>query len=232
MLFIIALWTRHPRRKAVCLGVGLGLLLFFSNPFIIRVLIRNYETKPLQLAPADRFSAGIVLGGFVSYNKQDDQGYFNPASDRFIQTALLYKQGHIGKIIVAAGNGYIVKHDFKEANFIKKRLVTLGISPTDILTDSTSRNTLENALNTRKILDATALKGPFLLISSSMHLPRASFAFTSKGIPVIPYACDFDSRNVGNNFLEDYLLPSALAINKWDNFLKEVAGTLVYRLKE
>lgn len=230
IIFLIAGFTKHTKRKRLFYITGTSLLLFFSNPFFIRQLISNYETKPVQLTTNEKYNAGIVLGGFVSYNKKDDQGYFNAAADRFIQTALLYKQGFINKIIVAAGNGYITKHDFKEANFIKQQLVALGIPATDIYTDSTSKNTFENAVNTKKIIDSINLKGPFLLISSSMHLPRARLVFSKQGMNVIPYPCDFDSKNVGNNFIEDYLLPSGLALNRWDNFIKEIAGILVYKI--
>jgi uncharacterized SAM-binding protein YcdF (DUF218 family) len=230
LFFLIAFFTQQPKRKNSCFKAGLILLLFFTNPFIIRQIISIYESKPLQLPSAARYNAGIVLGGFVSYNKTDDKGYFNPASDRFIQTALLYKQSRIRKIIVAAGNGYIVKHDFKEALFIKQHLVELGIPAEDILTDAASRNTLENAINSLKIIDSAHLQGPFLLISSAMHLPRAKNVFQKQGINVIPYPCDFDSKNVGNNFIEDYLLPSGIALNKWDNFIKEIAGISVYKI--
>jgi uncharacterized SAM-binding protein YcdF (DUF218 family) len=63
-----------------------------------------------------------------------------------------------------------------------------------------------------------------------MHLPRAKNVFQKQGINVIPYPCDFDSKNVGNNFIEDYLLPSGIALNKWDNFIKEIAGISVYKI--
>jgi uncharacterized SAM-binding protein YcdF (DUF218 family) len=231
IIFLFAWFIKNQKRKTILFKTGLALLLFFSNPFIIRQLIAACEPAPVQLSPGAKYSAGIVLGGFVSYNKKDDRGYFNPAGDRFIQTALLYKKGHIGKIVVAAGNGYIVKHDFKEANFIKQHLIDLGIPAADILTDPASRNTLENAINSQKIIDSVHLQGPFLLISSAMHLPRARLAFVKQGLQVIPYPCDFDSKNVGNNFIEDYLLPSGLALNKWDNFIKEIAGIMVYKLR-
>jgi uncharacterized SAM-binding protein YcdF (DUF218 family) len=231
LVFLFAYFTKNLKRKTILFRTGLILLLFFSNPFIIRQIIAAYEVAPVQLAPNAKYNAGIVLGGFVSYNKKDDRGYFNPASDRFIQTALLYKKGNISKIIVAAGNGYIVKHDFKEAHFIKQHLIDLGIPAEDILTDTASRNTLENAINSKKIADSVHLPGPFLLISSAMHLPRAKLAFINQGMNVVSYPCDFDSKNVGNNFIEDYLLPSGLALNKWDNFIKEIAGTTIYKIK-
>lgn len=230
-LFIIALFQTNTTRKRQLFRLAVWLLVFFTNPFIIREVLQYYEAKPFTPAPGMRYSAGIVLGGFVSYNQQDDKGYFNAASDRFIQTALLYKKGNIDHIIVAAGNGYITKHDFKEANFIKEKLVTLGIPAEKILADSTSRNTMENAVNSKQVIQANGLKAPFLLISSAMHLPRAKLAFEKQNIQVIPYACDLDSKNVGNNFIEDYFLPSSLALNKWENLVKEWAGITIYKLK-
>jgi len=232
LFILLAAWyTKNQKRKRVLFISGVLLLLFFSNPFIIQQVISAYELKPVELTPAARYDAGIVLGGFVSYDKKDDKGYFNAASDRFIQTALLYKKGHINKIIVAAGNGYIVKHNFTEAAFIQQHLVALGIPKEVILIDGLSKNTLENAVRSKRLTDSIQLRAPFLLISSALHLPRARMVFSKLGMQVIPYPCDFDSKNVGNNFMEDVLLPSGLALNKWDNFIKEIAGIIVYKIR-
>ena len=206
------------------------LLLFFSNPFFFRILARAYEKKPVVLHSNEKYEAGIVLGGFVSYNVKTDEAYFNPASDRFIETALLYKKGNIGKIIIAAGNGYVVKHNFQEASFIKDRLVELGIPQQDIFTDGLSRNTYENAVNSKKICDSVHLNGPFLLISSAMHLPRAENLFIKQKLDIRSYPCDFMTRNIANNFWEDYLLPSSLTLNNWDIFIKELFGLVIYKI--
>ncbi len=186
--------------------------------------------KPIVLHSNEKYEAGIVLGGFVSYNVKTDEAYFNPASDRFIETALLYKKGNIGKIIVAAGNGYVVKHNFQEASFVKDRLVELGIRQEDIFTDGVSRNTYENALNSKKICDSLHLKGPFLLISSAMHLPRAENLFIKQKLDIRSYPCDFMTRGIANNFWEDYLLPSSLTLNNWDIFIKELFGLVIYKI--
>jgi uncharacterized SAM-binding protein YcdF (DUF218 family) len=146
ILFLLGLFTRNEKRKKNFFRTGLIFLLFFSNPFIIKKLVTLYEVKPVQLPPSAKYNAGILLGGMVAYNARDDRGYFNGASDRFIQTALLYKTGHINHIIVAAGNGYLTKNNFSEAAFIKQRLMELGIPGETIFTDTSSRNTLENAI--------------------------------------------------------------------------------------
>ena len=231
VLFCLSFFISHQKRRNRLFKTALLLLLFFSNPFIIRSILRGYEWQPVTIPPGSTYHTAIVLGGFVSYNRKEDKAYFNEAGDRFIQTALLYKTGKIRHILVAAGNGYMVQHNFTEASFIKERLFQLGIPDTAILVDGLSRNTLENAINAKKILDAARFPGPFLLVSSAMHLPRARLAFEKLGVHVVPYPCDFSSKAVGNNLLEDYLLPSAVALNKWDNLLKEIAGILVYRVR-
>jgi uncharacterized SAM-binding protein YcdF (DUF218 family) len=230
ILFAIAAFSKNEKRKKRFFKAGFLILLFFTNPFIIRKCIEVYETKPVTLPSSAQYNAGILLGGMVSYNRNDGNGYFNPAADRFIQTALLYKKGQINSIIVAAGNGYITKNNFREALFIKDRLITLGIPSEKIYTDTSSRNTLENALYSKKIIDSFNIPGPYLLISSAMHLPRAKLVFHKAGINAEVYPCDFISKRISNNFFEDYLLPSAYALKEWDNFIKEMVGSIAYKI--
>ena len=230
ILFLISILSKNPKRKKRLLVTAFVLLVFFSNPFFFRILAKGYEKKAVVLGSNERYPAGIVLGGFVSYNVKNDEAYFNPASDRFIETALLYKKGTIGKIIVAAGNGYVVKHNFQEASFVKDRLVKLGIPPEDIFTDGLSRNTYENAVNSKKICDSLNLSGPFLLISSAMHLPRAENLFIKQKLDIRSYPCDFMTKNIANNFWEDYLLPSSLTLNNWEIFIKELSGLVIYKI--
>lgn len=230
VVFLISIVSKSPKRKKRYLITAFLLLIFFSNPFFFRLVAKAYEKKPVTLTTNDRYQAGIVLGGFVSYNVKTGEAYFNPASDRFIETALLYKKGNIGKIIVAAGNGYIVKHNFQEASFIKDRLVEMGIPAENIVMDGLSRNTYENAVNSKRICDSLHLSGPFVLISSAMHLPRAENLFIKQRLTIRSYPCDFITKNLANNFWEDYLLPSSLTMNNWDIFIKELCGLLIYSI--
>lgn len=230
LLLVYAWFTKQAKRKRLAFRTAVVLLLFFTNPFISNKVISLYETKPVHLSPLQKFSTGILLGGMVAYNETDNKGYFNNVSDRFIQTALLYKQGHISNIIVAAGNGYITANNFSEAAFIKARLIELGIPAERIYTDGGSRNTLENAQNAKYIADSAKLGPAYLLISSAMHLPRAVKAFEKVGVNAVPYPCSFLAKDTRNNFFEDYLLPSSIALERWDNFIKELLGTLLYSL--
>ena len=230
IIFLISLVSKNPKRKKRSLVTAFFLLVFFSNPFFFRILAKGYEKKAVMLNENERYQAGIVLGGFVSYNVKTGEAYFSEASDRFIETALLYKSGHINKIIVSGGNGYVVKHNFQEALFVKDHLIQLGIPEQDIFIDGLSRNTYQNAVNTKKICDSMHFAGPFLLISSAMHLPRAEALFTKQKLNVRSYPCDFITQNIANNFWEDYLIPSSFSLYQWDLLIKEISGLLIYKI--
>jgi uncharacterized SAM-binding protein YcdF (DUF218 family) len=229
LLFIIGFVSKRPALKRRSFMASFILLLIFSNPFFINTLIAAHEDEPGQLKQP--VETAILLGGFVGYNKKDDKGYFNASSDRFIQTALLYKTGQVKNIIVTAGNGYLTKHGFVEADFVKAHLVNLGVPAENIIAEGRSRNTEENALFTKKIIDSLKMPGSFVLVTSAFHMPRARLAFKKAGIDAAPYACDLISKQVGNNFFEDYILPSPTALRNWDIYIKEMLGIAVYKMK-
>lgn len=229
-LFVWALLTKNAVRSKRLFISGVAVLLIFSNPLISYLAIKSYEAPPRSTAGAV-YEAGVVLGGFISYSQQYNRGFFNPASDRFIQTALLYKNGTIKRIILAAGNGYWKENGFREANFAKQQFIQLGIPATAIYTDVASRNTEENAVYAKRIADSVHIPQPCLLITSAMHMPRAQYIFKKKGLTVVPFPCDFVATNRAGNFWEDYLLPSSSALRHWDFLLKEWLGYAVYRVK-
>jgi uncharacterized SAM-binding protein YcdF (DUF218 family) len=230
ILFALALLLRNEKRKKLFLRLGFIVLVIFTNPFITRKLMQWYEPDMVRLAPGENYITGIVLGGFVGFDARNHQGFFTSSSDRFIQTALLYKTGHIRKIIVSGGNGLIIRNEFKESVFAKEQLINLGIPAEDIFIDTTSRNTLENAINTKQLIDSMHLQGNCLLISSALHLPRARLVFLKNGINAKLYPCDFISKEGGGNFFEDYLMPSVSSLRNWDLFIKELLGISFYKL--
>ena len=232
LLFLYGLLGKNANRKKLALRIAFGMLLFFTNPFIIGRLLSAYELDPVQLGSTQRFSTGIVLGGFASYSAIDKKGYFNNAADRFIQTALLYKQGKIQNILIAAGhNTYIAKDFFSESGYIKENLVKLGVPAEKIFIESKSQNTRENARFAKQLSDSASLGGPYLLISSAMHLRRASIAFQKEGFNPVLYPCHFVARGGINNILEDCLIPSSYVLNDWDMLIREMIGLAVYQIR-
>ncbi|MFT3948593.1 MAG: YdcF family protein [Agriterribacter sp.] len=231
IIFLWGLLTKKEIRRKRCFIAALIMLFFFSNPYIIKKLMLAYQPEKYNMQSGEVYSAGIVLGGFAGMNKADNKTYFNQNADRFLQTALLYKEGHIKKIIVAAGDASIInKNDFREADFAQDQFIKLGILPTDIFIDRNSRNTAENAANAKKIIDSLGLAQPYVLITSAMHMPRAEKTFSKAGLNIKPYPCAYLVTPFEQYAVDDYLLPSADALRNWSVYLKEFVGLLMYKV--
>jgi uncharacterized SAM-binding protein YcdF (DUF218 family) len=231
LLWIIALiglsiFTKQVKRKSQFLIAAFITSLFFSNIWIISNLMAPFHEPPSPMKTGEVYETGIVLGGMTSYDRTTKQGYFNISSDRFIQTALLYKKGHIKKILVSGGqNGVIKEDDFSEAAFIKFNLIELGIPANDILIEASSRNTIENAKFCKQILQQHNLNNkPIVLITSAFHMQRARLIFEQQGYTIRPFPCALSMLPGATSFKAHYAIPSTKALDWWQTFLKELAG--------
>ncbi len=228
VLFVISIIVHSKSTKKKIRTFCIILLVLFSNPFLHKQTVLWWQAKPVTLAPNNHYSAGILLGGIIFFDK-NNVGYFDNAADRFIQAEKLYHQGFIEKIIATGGSSAIFHKEPKEADFLQHELLASGVAEKDILIDNTARNTFENAVNTKKIIDSLHLKEPFILISSATHIPRATKVFEKEKIKVIPFPCDYDIIDTPFSLQGD-LLPDLGLLSNWQTIIKEIIGTKVYEL--
>lgn len=229
ILLVIALLYRNQRRKKKMFTISFIVLFLFSNPFLADEIIRIWEI-PIQQAPVKKYSAGVLLcGNIASYDKPSDRIIFRSGADRLLQVIELYERGIIKKIIVSGGSGHLIYKDRTEASFIKKYLTNIGITPDDIIFESSSRNTIENARYGSKLLKENSINDTILLITSSMHMRRASATFKKQGIPVKEYPT---SKIVGSRLynFEHLLIPSDITFQKWNLVIHEIIGYVSYKV--
>lgn len=226
---VLFLLVKNEKWKKIFKWTAVVWLLFFSNPYIIHQLSLRWQASSKELKQGEVYEAGIVLGGFVQFNSKERKGYFSASCDRFLQAVRLYKTGHIKKILITGGSGNLLYQDYKEADFAKEQLLQFGIPLQDILTENQSRNTFENAINSKKVLDSAGIRPPYLLITSAMHIRRAEKVFVKAGMPVITFPAHFTEMDFPPD-LRGTLIPSINALNDWDNLIKEWIGLQVYKL--
>jgi len=231
-VFVLLIWgllTKNPVRKRRLLYITLGVFYFFSNPFVIKQVIRWWDV-PSQNTGNQTYSCAIVLGGFTSVDA-NGKGYFNSTATRFIETLKLQATGQAAKILVSGGSGLLLKgHDFKEADFTAEQLHLLHVPDSVVLTENASRNTMENALFSKKILDEKKISGPYLLVTSAFHMKRALFTFKKAGLNVVPYASDYVADK--GAFSVTDLVPNAVALAEWNTYTKEMIGYVAYHFKK
>lgn len=231
LLLLWALFTKKKRRKRRLLRVGIVLLWVFSNPLIVNQLLLVWEKPPTPLTSIKQtYDVGIVLTGITNAEKKpQDRVYFTKGADRITQALLLYRKGKIKKIFITGGSfDPQQKLENAESYWLKQFLLTAKVPEQDIILETKARNTRENALFSKKILEKKFPNQSFLLITSAFHIRRAVSCFEKVGIKVTPFSVDFYTHDEGLK-LPFSLIPSETAFYKWYVLMHEVVGFVVYK---
>lgn len=219
---------KNKKRARVIAGV---MFLFFSNAFILDETMRSWEIDAVKYESLQKpYEVGIVLGGILGYDQDLDRLQFYRGADRLWQAVELYKMGKIKKILFVGGSGDIRHPELKEGRFVLRYLQTIDIPERDILIENESKNTRENALFTKAILDKAEIKGPFLLITSATHMRRSLACFEKAGLQADAYSTDRYTGKKRVFYIEHLLLPNVEVFRKWDVLIHEWVGMITYKL--
>ena len=226
ILLVIALFYKSQRRKILIISIS--LFYFFSNSFIADEATRLWEVK--RFSPSLTYDVGIVLGGIADYDTITKAHNFNKNADRLMDAEQLYHKGIIKKIMLSGGNGLLFNDGYIESEAMRDYLLANKIPINDIIIENTSRNTIENAMNSAEILKKLYPNGDFLLITSATHMKRAQLCFDIANLKTtaFPTDCTTSYTNFGIEYL---LLPRVSALEVWENLIHEWIGYLVYKIK-
>jgi uncharacterized SAM-binding protein YcdF (DUF218 family) len=226
-LLIAALITKHTRRKQRLLGAILVVFYLFSIPALLDAFAKIWRYPAAPVPKNKSYSCAIILGGFSS-EKAGGDGYFNAASDRFIQALKLKATGQASHILISSGNASVRPDAFREATWVGQQLKAMQMPDSCVLIENQSRNTLENALYTKQMLIKAHLQPPYLLVTSDFHMRRSMLIFSKTGLDVVPYPCNY-SAGMGN-FSWNHLMPSSHPFGEWEIYTKELVGYIMAAL--
>lgn len=156
------------------------------------------------------------------------KGYLKNEADRFYEACKLYNAGTIRKIIVSGGT--VQQGVPKEADVIKSEMIAIGIQLQDVITETRSVSTYENAKFSKLVIDSLHIKPPYVLITSALHMPRAQRLFAKAGLMVTPFPCAYDVIKNEKLTANDWLLPDIKILDNWQRFIKEVTGVFIYHM--
>jgi len=235
IVWIVALllfsWiTKNEKRKKRSFMWGMILLLVFSNRFILDEAVRAWEIKAIPQGSLHSYDAAVVPGGLSSWDPTLQRIQFNRAGDRLFQAIELYKKGIVRKIVFTGGSGSLQHQQYKEGDYVQRYLRDIGLPDSAIVIERNSRNTYENAVMTKKLLDSLMPNGNYLLVTSGMHLRRAKACFDKAGLKTMAYSTD--NYSGPRKFqLDHLLLPDAETLQNWNFLLHELSGYVVYKMK-
>ena len=233
LLAMFGFFTKNNKYRRRSISALVGVLLVFSNPWLVNQFARVWETGGRSpdtiLQPYD---VGILLGGYTNFNAESPPGLLNlhQAGNRLTTTLLLYQTGKIRHILLSGGSGRLMGNVPSEADVVRGFLLQCGMPDSVILVENQSRNTRENALFSKQLADSIAPGSRCLLITSAWHMRRSQGCFDKAGLVCDPFGADFLSETSNGNFFH-WLEPDWRALMKWELLIKEWVGWMAYWAK-
>ncbi len=230
---IIILITKNSKRRTWLLIIWSVLTyLTITSPFVHFVMAK-YET-PYQALPKDKvYDCAIVLSGASAFDHYSKSLQMNQSAERLTEPVILYKKGLVKKLLISGGSANVFPPFEKEAVYVRKFWLDLGVPDSAIIVESESRNTVENAKFSGNILKERGDCKNVLLITSALHMPRSKFIFDKAGIKVEAYPVDFFVlRGRPKKFsLREFIVPRSNVPGIWEAIIHEWVGLLSARFQ-
>lgn len=219
-------WQRLSRRSLSLLTLLLLCIGFLPvGEWLIAPLETRFAANAALPAEADGV---IVLGGAIAPALSESWGQveFNDSGERltsFLYLARLYPGA---QLVYTGGSGSLGQQELREADYAQFLLGEAGLAERAIVFERDSRNTAENAANSRRLVNPGA-DGEWILITSAFHMPRAVAVFCQQDWPVTPYPVDHKAET-GNLLRVEFAFAGHLDTLR--TAVREWVGLLAYRL--
>lgn len=236
-IFIVALfalaWYAWKKRGEKRLAA-----LLFALTFVFYLLCTSFVAErtlgwleQAYLPPAEpKGDVIIMLGGGAMPDSPDVDGVgalCSSPANRLLTAVRLQRK--LGVPILLSG-GQVYEDTGAEAKIARRMLIDLGVPEEQILVETRSINTTQNARYSAEILRAQGLTQP-ILVTSAFHMKRAVLNFEKQGIDVVPYPADYQVTH-HHVFHYTKLRPQTEALLDNVTVLQETLRTLVTRYLE
>jgi uncharacterized SAM-binding protein YcdF (DUF218 family) len=224
-LSLMAGWQKVSRRLlSVCSLLLLSIGFLPVGEWLIAPLENRFMVKAAPPVDADGV---IVLGGAISpllshlWNQVELVSGAERVTD-FIYLARLYPEA---QLVFTGGSGELMQQEHREAEYARDLFNRFGVTDRPILFESDSRNTFENARNSKQLVSPDSGEN-WILVTSAFHMPRAVGVFCGQGWPVTPWPVDHKSRK-GDLLRFDFNFSRNVSTLR--TAVREWVGLLAYR---
>jgi uncharacterized SAM-binding protein YcdF (DUF218 family) len=227
-LGLLILWlTRKQKTGKIIVSIGVILLTLISYGAISDLFLGPLESKYLPITNISGFQNVkwvVVLGG----------GHFSdprfPATDqlsdaslvRLVEGIRIQKKLLNSKLVLSGGEAFSSTSD---AGAMEKVAIILGMEKKEIILESESKDTKDQALYIQRIVG----NNRFILVTSASHMARSVALFKAKGMEPIPAPTGFIVKN-SLKMNPARFFPSGKGIDKMERVVYEYLGMAWARL--
>jgi len=232
LVTVILMFRGRLRAARVLLVCAVMLVFVAGSPWTALSLIRSLENDypPLAAGAAPQADVIVVLGGGLGLPQAPrPHPDLNGSADRLAHALRLYQAGKAAHILLTGGNVFPQPGLKSESFYARELLESWGLPPGVAVLETASRNTIQNATNSARILKQRGWE-KVLLVTSATHMHRALLAFRHAGIDPVPAPTDFLAVDSSKPAVLDWI-PNAGALSATTHALHEYIGRLWYRIR-
>jgi uncharacterized SAM-binding protein YcdF (DUF218 family) len=226
------LWRKRVERRRRLLWITIPVLALYvySLPAVSFLLFGTLEWQfpPLKVVPQDAQAIVVLSGGIYPPDSVRKKAQLESGTlYRCLHAAELY---HAGPRLIVLTGGKVdpQRKGPKLAEAMREFMVKLGVADDDIVLETESRTTHENALYTAELLRQRGIDH-VVLVTDATHLRRAKRCFEVQGLRVTPSGCRY--RATEFNWRVAKFLPKAGAAAGNQDVVHEWLGLTWYWLK-
>jgi uncharacterized SAM-binding protein YcdF (DUF218 family) len=228
-LGVMLLFTRFAKAgrglAAFCVAAMLAMFFVPLGEALVLPLENRFPAPPEDAPEPDGV---IVLGGSVDedVSMAREHTALNDAAERLTALVELARRYPKARLVFTGGSASLLGATHTEAEAAERFFLEMGVEPGRVLYEGRSRNTWENAVETRALV-APKPTERWLLVTSAFHMPRSIGIFRRIGFPVVAYPVDY--RTTGSvRWTLQRKGPEALRLV--ETAAHEWLGLVVYRL--
>jgi uncharacterized SAM-binding protein YcdF (DUF218 family) len=195
---ILRVLGRRPTGR-VLMGGALAVFLLCAVLPIGAWLLSPLENRFAAPTLPERVDGIIVLGGAIEPGIAADRNTIalNSNAERLVAFAALARRYPGAKLVFTGGSGSLAQPDLREGDWLGVFLDAIGIARARVIVERESRNTDDNARNSKALIKPRPGE-VWVMITSARHMPRSVGIFRKQDWPVIPYPVDYvTTRRVG-----------------------------------
>jgi len=233
LLFLLLRKNHLVRRTlgiALCLGFFIGYMP--TSQLAMRILedaVPQTALTPELLAQVGGvlILGGAIEGGLIARDRGEVS--IGSAAERVTKALQLLRQNPELPFIFSGHSGRLLPQGLSEADAFKQLLQEQGLGSHPGYYENQSRNTYENMLYSKKIIDGIAEKEgppakPWLLITSASHMLRSMQVAHKQGVDVLPVLVDYQTSNSYAWHRFDLVEGG----EQWNSLIHELVGMAAY----
>ena len=228
---VISWFTKRPRLARYSFRGAVIALFVFSNTMLFSEFTRLWEMDGTKIEDVGHYDCAIVLGGMAEWDNNNKRLSLRRGGDRIWQTVHLYHLGKVDKILISGSNGFLWDDGLNEAIQFKQVLMDMGIPENDILVESKSKNTYQNAIESKKVIDNHPEINSILLVTSALHMRRAKGCFKEAGFENFDtFSTDHFTGEKRGYSLDQIFIPNSSTLTDWHKLIHECVGYVSYAI--